>query len=45
MKGIEKMTYSAANLSENEIARELRTTVRVPAQTASRLFQGWGPKF
>jgi hypothetical protein len=39
------MTYLAMNPSENEIHRELRTTVRMPDQTASRLFQGWGPKF
>jgi hypothetical protein len=44
-KAFKKMTYFAANLSENENARETRTTVRVPVQNPSRLFQGWGPKF
>ena len=39
------MTHLAINPTENENARELRTTVRLPDQTASRLFQGWGPKF
>lgn len=39
------MTYFAADPSQNEAARELRTTVRLPDQPASRLFQGWGPKF
>jgi hypothetical protein len=28
-----------------EAARETRTPVRLPAQTTSTLFQGWGPKF
>lgn len=31
--------------AENDIAREARTPVRLPAQTSSSLFQGWGPKF
>ena len=39
------MTYFAMNPSENAAAREIRTTVRVPAQTESRIFPGWGPKF
>lgn len=29
----------------DENTREARTTVRMPDQTGSRLFQGWGPKF
>ena len=28
-----------------EIARELRTPVRLPDQMNHSLFQGWGPKF
>ena len=39
------MTHLTINPTENENIRELRTTVRLPDQTASRLFQGWGPKF
>jgi|HubBroStandDraft_2_1064218.scaffolds.fasta_scaffold1750622_2 hypothetical protein len=39
------MTHLAINPTETENTRELRTTVRLPDQTASRLFQGWGPKF
>lgn len=39
------MTYLAADPTQNEASRELRTTVRIPAQTAGRIFQGWGPKF
>ncbi len=39
------MTHIANNPTENETARELRTTIRLPDQSASRLFQGWGPKF
>ncbi len=26
-------------------ARETRTPVRLPEQSASNIFQGWGPKF
>jgi hypothetical protein len=29
----------------NEVARETRTPVRLPQQSATSLFQGWGPKF
>lgn len=39
------MTYTAITPIENETSRELRTTVRLPGQTDSRVFQGWGPKF
>ena len=39
------MTYFAADPSQNERSRELRTTVRLPGQMESRLFEGWGPKF
>lgn len=39
------MTYFAANASQNAAAHELRTTVRLPGQTETRLFPGWGPKF
>lgn len=38
------MTYLAINRTD-EGARESRPLVRIPEQTASRLFQGWGPKF
>lgn len=38
------MTYFAANPIENAEHHELRTTVRMPGQTTSSLFQGWGPK-
>jgi hypothetical protein len=39
------MTYFAVDPTQNEVSRELRTTVRLPGHAASRLFQGWGPKF
>lgn len=44
MKGPNNMTYFATDPAQNETSRELRTTVRLPAQ-AGRIFQGWGPKF
>jgi hypothetical protein len=39
------MTYLTIHPTDGETSRELRTTVRLPDQSASRLFQGWGPKF
>jgi hypothetical protein len=39
------MTNFNLNRSDSELNRENRTTVRLPDQNASRLFQGWGPKF
>jgi hypothetical protein len=39
------MTQFAINRSDSENAREVRTTVRLPEQMGTRLFQGWGPKF
>jgi hypothetical protein len=38
------MTYLTIGRND-ESTREARTTVRVPDQMGSRLFQGWGPKF
>jgi hypothetical protein len=38
------MTHFTTNRPA-EINREARTTVRLPDQMSSRLFQGWGPKF
>lgn len=38
------MTYMTIGRTD-ENAREARTTVRVPDQMGSRIFQGWGPKF
>lgn len=32
------------NRPDPEVAREARTPVRLPAQIASGLFPGWGPK-
>ncbi len=39
------MTYFVNDPAQNETSRELRTTVRLPAPAAGRIFQGWGPKF
>ena len=39
------MTCFTTNRPDYEQARETRTPVRLPAQMASGIFQGWGPKF
>ena len=39
------MTHLTIDRSDSEKARETRTTVRLPDQMATRLFEGWGPKF
>jgi hypothetical protein len=33
------------NRPDAEVGRETRTTVRMPQQMSTSLFQGWGPKF
>ena len=38
------MTYLAVTRSDEKV-HEARPLVRVPEQSGSRLFQGWGPKF
>jgi len=38
------MTHFAIDPAQNEVSREVRTTVRIPGHDAGRLFQGWGPK-
>lgn len=38
------MTYLTINRTD-ESPRGNRPLVRIPEQTMSRLFQGWGPKF
>jgi hypothetical protein len=39
------MTRYINNRPDADVAREARTPVRLPQQTSSTLFQGWGPKF
>jgi hypothetical protein len=37
------MTYIDSR--STEATRETRTPVRLPEQSAGRIFHGWGPKF
>jgi len=39
------MTRYINNRPDADQSRENRTQVRLPQQTSSALFQGWGPKF
>jgi hypothetical protein len=38
------MTHLTINRPDNDVAREARTPVRMPAPMGG-MFQGWGPKF
>jgi len=39
------MTRYINNRPDADMSREIRTQVRLPQQTSSAMFQGWGPKF
>jgi hypothetical protein len=38
------MTHFLNNRADAEVAREARTPIRLPQNTAGGLFQGWGPR-
>ncbi len=39
------MTRYLPDRPDAELAREARTPVRLPLQSGSAIFPGWGPKF